>query len=386
MQTNVRARILLVDDDPVMRELAGAKLADAGHFVAFANNGVEALDALDADRFDLVISDIDMPMMNGFELSRRIRDSRFHHDIPVIVITGSESRTAVDEAFEAGATSFLTKPVNWTLFNHSVQFVLRASDDQKALKEARDAAEAGSHFKDSLMSVMSHELRTPLNAIIGFGQLLGEQFDRENDHLHREYADYIVDGGKRLLNSVSDMLLASDACSGPITINDVDCTIGELIELSCTGLDKVLSLSQAQLKVAVQDRDIELCCDRAMISRAIMKLIDNAVKFSERGVTIVVGAALMRDGSLAILVKDDGPGLDQETLQAVMQPFSQSDMSLRRSKEGLGLGLPLVIAIAEAHGAAFRLESEPGKGAKALLVFPPDRVRASAEPVETATA
>ncbi|MEL7487789.1 MAG: response regulator, partial [Pseudomonadota bacterium] len=157
------AKIMLVDDDPVMRELAGAKLAGAGYDVAYANNGAEALESLGRDRFDLVISDLDMPVMDGFELTKTVRDSRFYGDLPVIVITGSESKNAVERAFASGATSFLTKPVNWTLFSHSVQFVLRASEDQRALKAARDLAEAGSQFKDSLMSVMSHELRSPSN-------------------------------------------------------------------------------------------------------------------------------------------------------------------------------------------------------------------------------
>ena len=380
------AKILLVDDDPIMRELASAKLAEAGHDVITAEDGAAALDRMDGKDIDLVISDLDMPRLNGFELTKKIRNSRFFGETPVIVITGSESRDAVERAFAAGATSFLAKPINWTLFNHSVRFVLRASENQKELRHARDLAEAGSQFKDSLMSVMSHELHTPLNAIIGFGQLLGEQFVKENDHLHREYADYIVDGGKRLLNSVSDMLLASDASSGPITINEVDCTIGELIDLSCAAADKVVGLRKANLKVAVHDRDTEVCCDRTLISRAISKLIDNSVKFSEPGVTIIVGAAVLDDGSLAFLVKDDGPGLDAETLKSVTQPFSQSDMSLRRSKEGLGLGLPLVTAIAQAHGGSFKLDSTPGSGARAVFTLPENRIVAAQQNKKTAIA
>ncbi len=368
------ARILLVDDDPIMRELAGAKLVDAGHFVAPAENGADALEILQREDIDLIISDLDMPVMNGFQLTESVRDSRFYSEVPVIVVTGSASRDAVEEAFAAGATSFLAKPINWTLFSHAVRFVLRASRDQKALRAARDLAEAGSQFKDSLMSVMSHELRTPLNAIIGFGQLLGEQFDRENDHLHREYADYIVDGGKRLLNSVSDMLLASDACAGEIVINETATTVGDLVDQALGAVDKVISLAGTEPVIAVEDRELEVCCDGALVARALSKLIDNAVKFSERGVKIVVGATRLKSGDLAFLVKDDGPGIDRETLEKITQPFSQSDMSLRRSREGLGLGLPLVIAIAEAHGGAFRLDSKPGAGAQALLILPRARV------------
>jgi signal transduction histidine kinase len=372
------ARILLVDDDAIMRELAAARLKGAGYDVAVAANGGEALEDLIKTPADLIISDLDMPVMNGFELTRQVRANEQLADTPVIVITASDHSDAVDEAFAAGATSFLAKPINWTLFGQSVLFVLRASRAQRALRQALDLAEAGAKFKDGLMSVMSHELRTPLNAIIGFGQLLAEQFERENDHLHGEYAEYIVDGGKRLLNSVSDMLLASDARSGPISINEVDCTIGELVNTGCAAVEKIASLAEAHISIVLEDAEQELCCDRTLVSRAISKLVDNAIKFAPRGVKIMVGTASMKNGGLVVLVTDNGPGIPAEKLATLAQPFAQSDLSLRRSKEGLGLGLPLVQAIASAHAMTFKIDSQPGEGTRAALIFPPARVLASA--------
>jgi signal transduction histidine kinase len=383
---NQTARVLVIDDDPIMRELAVAKLAEAGFQPRVAADGAEGLATLRADGADIVISDVDMPGLSGFDLTRAVRADPALAEIPVIVITGSERPDAVEQAFAAGATSFLAKPINWTLFTQAVRFVLKASADQEELRLARDAAEAGSRFKDSLLSIMSHELRTPLNAIIGFGQILAEQFDRENDHLHKEYADYIIDGGKRLLNSVSDMLLASDARSGPICLNDIDCTLNDLIDLALAPLEKMLASSKASVKRAIKDGDIEICCDRLLLSRCIGKLVENAMKFSSPGVAITIGAATTKAGELAVLVRDNGPGMDAERVNFVTQPFSQSDMSLRRSKEGLGLGLPLVNAVMQAHGGRFRLVSAPGEGASAFLVIPPHRLHLAAQPSAGAAA
>ena len=367
-------KILLVDDDPIMREIATANLHDAGYRVMTAENGAEALEQLKSWPAALVISDLDMPVMNGFELTKSIRKSPSLSATPVIVITASDQAQAVDAAFAAGATSFLSKPINWSLFTHAVRFVIRAADNESALRKAKDLAEAGSKFKDSLMSVMSHELRTPLNAIIGFGQLLGEQFDEREDQLHKEYADYIVDGGKRLLDSVSDMLLASDARSGPIMINDVDCTLEDIVNLTLANQQKAIALAAAKVKVVLQDPTLELCCDRQLMARALGKLIDNSMKFSPRGVNIIVGATSIASGELVLLVKDNGPGLASEKLNQATNAFSQSDMSLRRSKEGLGLGLPLVKAIASAHDAAFKISSKPNEGVEACLIMPASRV------------
>lgn len=371
------ARILIADDDPVMRELAAARLADAGYETLSAVDGAEAFGRILAGGADLVISDLEMPVMNGLELTRRIRATPAAADTPVIVITGSDHGDAVDSAFGAGATSFLAKPINWTLFTHSVRFVLKASFDQIALKAARDQAEAGARFKDSLMSVMSHELRTPLNAIIGFGQILSEQFEREHDHLRREYADYVVDGGKRLLNSVSDMLLASDARSGPIVVNEVDCTVGEIIDFALSAVAKTAGLAEARIVTAIEDSQLEVCCDRILMTRAVTKLIDNAIKFSPRRVRIIVGAARTRSGGLALVVEDNGPGIAEDRLEQLAQPFAQADMSLKRSKEGLGLGLPLAQAIANAHGATFKLARGAESGTRAAIVLPPSRVLAT---------
>ena len=367
-------KILLADDDAIMRELASAKLLEAGYQVVAACDGAEALAHLKKHGADLVISDLDMPVMNGFELTEAIRSDETLGDTPVMVITASDRGDAVDRAFAAGATSFLAKPMNWSLFHHAVKFVLRAHDDRKALRIARDQAEAGARFKDSLMSVMSHELRTPLNAIIGFGQIITDQFAKQNDNLHREYADYIVDGGQRLLNSVSDMLLASDARSGPIIINETDVSLGVLVDEALSGIQKALRVAEVKPTMRLCSRDIEICCDRTLVARAIRKLVENAVKFSPHGVDVLIGAALTRQGGLAIMVKDNGPGVKAERLAGLMTPFSQLDMSLRRSREGLGLGLPLVKVIASAHGGTFKVDSRPDEGTRAIIVLPASRI------------
>ncbi|MEO1137473.1 MAG: response regulator [Pseudomonadota bacterium] len=373
-------KVILADDDAIMRELASAKLVEAGYEVHAACDGAEALEALKKFQADLVISDLDMPVMNGFELTESIRSDPALSETPIMVITASDQGDAVDRAFAAGATSFLAKPMNWSLFHHAVKFVLRAHEDRRALREARDLAEAGAKFKDTLMSVMSHELRTPLNAIIGFGQIIAEQFSKQNDHLHREYADYIVDGGKRLLSSVSDMLLASESRSGFIGITETDVTVERLVSEALNSTEKTLLLAGATAKTNLCSDEMEVLCDQGLVSRAIGKLIENAVKFSPRGVEITIAAAITRQGDLAIMVKDNGPGVKPEVLREIAKPFAQLDMSSRRKSEGLGLGLPLVNAITAAHGGVFRIDSKPGEGARAIILIPKSRVLARSDP------
>ncbi len=369
-----RQRILLVDDDPIMRELASEKLRAADYDVALAEDGAAALEILRRDGADLVISDLEMPIMDGFKLTETIRAEESLAQTPVIVVTASDHADAVDRAFAAGATSFLAKPINWTLFSQAVMFVLRASNDQHALIAARDLAEAGAKFKDGLMSVMSHELRTPLNAIIGFGQLLTDQFEKQSDPVHKEYAEYIVDGGRRLLRNISDMLLASEARSGPIKIDETEACLEDVLEEARALASNAVKTARAEIRLNIQNRNLEFRCDVSLMARAIANLIENAATFSPRGSEITLGAALTKKGDLAVMVKDQGPGVPEDKLAELAAPFTKSDMSLRRSKGGLGLGLPLTHAIAAAHGGKLHLQSRENEGVKALVVLPASRL------------
>lgn len=131
------ARILLADDDPILREFAVVHLSTDVARLTTAADGVEALQCLEQESFDLILLDLDMPRMDGFEVLKRLRDDeRFRHT-PVIVETGREDVVAIDRAFGLGATSFVVKPINWRLLSYQIRFVLRAARSERALRQAR---------------------------------------------------------------------------------------------------------------------------------------------------------------------------------------------------------------------------------------------------------
>ena len=119
-------RILFVDDDPIMREFAAVHLATDKAEVALAADGVEALERVAVTPPDVVLLDLEMPRLDGFEVLARLRGDPGTRDLPVIVVTGREDTAAIDRAFEAGATSFLVKPINWRLLSYQIRYVLRA--------------------------------------------------------------------------------------------------------------------------------------------------------------------------------------------------------------------------------------------------------------------
>ncbi|CAN5398139.1 N/A [soil metagenome] len=129
------ARLLFVDDDPILREFAQVNLASAAAEVDVAADGIEALEALGRQTYDLLLVDLDMPRMDGFELLQRLRADPATAHLPVVVETGREDVEAIDRAFRAGATAFVTKPLNWRLLSYQLRFTLRAARAEAALRE-----------------------------------------------------------------------------------------------------------------------------------------------------------------------------------------------------------------------------------------------------------
>ncbi|QBX38035.1 response regulator [Brevundimonas sp. S30B] len=130
------ARLLFVDDDPILREFARVNLASAVASVDVAADGVDALEMLAAQRYDLVLTDLEMPRMDGFELLAAIRADPQLRNLPVVVETGREDVEAIDRAFRAGATAFVTKPLNWRLLSYQLRFTLRAARAEAELRAA----------------------------------------------------------------------------------------------------------------------------------------------------------------------------------------------------------------------------------------------------------
>ena len=126
------AHILFVDDDPIMREFAVVHLSTDKAEVSLARDGVEALERVTATRPDIVLLDLEMPRVDGFEVLARLRADPATRELPVIVVTGREDVAAIDRAFEAGATSFLVKPINWRLLSYQIRYVMRAGGNEAA--------------------------------------------------------------------------------------------------------------------------------------------------------------------------------------------------------------------------------------------------------------
>ncbi|MCG8558949.1 MAG: hybrid sensor histidine kinase/response regulator [Hyphomicrobiales bacterium] len=369
-------RILVADDDPVLLELAASSLASGGYGIETARNGVEAIQKLSQHPFDIVITDLTMPEIDGFGLIEHIRlQERLQH-IPVIVITTSDDYASIEHAFASGATSFVAKPINWSLFRHHVRYVMRSSRKEAELRLARNAAEAASRLKSNLLSVMTHEFRTPLHVVLGFTELFVKEADGPlGAPEYKEYAQHISDAAGQLNGILSDILLFSRAFSEKLTLQEDTYPIANLLaDAVSSAKGKAAASGVTVVTAETVEPECRLVCDRSLLARALGHLIDNAIKFSPAGGRVSVSAELTSNDCLICSVKDDGCGMTAEQVGDLLKPFVQADMSRSRLYEGMGLGLTLCNYIIEAHGGRLIIHSSPGDGTTAGLIFPAQRV------------
>ncbi len=371
---SARKAALVVDDDPILREVMTTRLAEAGFSVIGVEDGEEACQRLACQQFALALVDLNMPKLNGFDLLRHIRRDPRTVDLPVIVVTASGDKLSIEEAYSLGASSFLTKPVNWSQFLHHVRFVARSGEIEQALRRAQAEAEAASRMKTGLFHMLSHELRTPISTLVGFAGLLSASPAQAQDPDQCDHLNHIVEAAQRLNALIGDILLYSKTLASPATAGFVDYPAAELIDDALTGMKSKAKQKRITLATSISANDLTLPCDPKLLRRAISKLVDNAIKFSEPGSTVEI-AAHRRNGSAVISVKDSGPGMNTDKLAECLQPFIQADMSWGRPAEGLGLGLPIARFIAEAHGGELVCTTAPGKGMTAALTLPSAKVK-----------
>ena len=243
------------------------------------------------------------------------------------------------------------------------------ADLATSLEEAQRANMAKSEF----LAKMSHELRTPLNAIIGFADLIGGASPQKREGRHLEYAGYISDAGNSLLYLVNDLLDLSRIEAGKLDLVETEADLVELLE-SCI-VDVVGTRSHESMKLvsSLEAQTVVVKVDPVRIRQIFNNLLSNAIKFTpETGqVTLTLGRS--DDGGAIVTVSDTGPGIDQDDMEKVFDPFHQAGDVLRRKQEGAGLGLSIVKALVDLHGGSLSVESRVGQGTAVHVTLPAER-------------
>ncbi|MBN2005373.1 MAG: hybrid sensor histidine kinase/response regulator [Anaerolineae bacterium] len=360
----VKGNILIVDDTPANLRLLSNMLTEQGYKVRAVVNGQMALTTTRAIPPDLILLDINMPGMNGYEVCQRLKMDEETRPIPIIFISALDEVQDKVKAFTVGGVDYITKPFQFEEVLARVETHLSLCRLQKELGQEIIARDKLIAELDAYAHTVAHDLKNPLTALIGFSELMVERYDKMPPEQIERNLRVISENGRRMTNIIEELLLlASVRQRGQVPMEPVD-------------MAHVVSEVQARLADMIRRNNAELVIPDTWpvalghgpwIEEVWTNYISNAIKYGGTPPRVELGATPKEDGYMRFWVRDNGAGITQEDQVRLFTPFER--LSQVRI-EGHGLGLSIVQRIVEKLGGYVSVTSAPGEGSTFNFCLP----------------
>ena len=406
--STIPVNILIVDDEP--RNLAALEsiLDEPAYRLVRATSGEEALLALMADEFAVLILDVRMPGMSGFEVAQLVKERKKTARIPIIFLTAYYNEDQhILEGYVSGAVDYLHKPVNPAVLRSKVAVFAELHRKGRALEaanklllnevaERRNAEEMlgelnrtldkrvrertselqesegrlreANRRKDEFLATLAHELRNPLAPVRNAVELLKRQSaEAERVAWATQLIDRQVTQFSRLIDDLMDV---SRISQGRIELQREVVTLGDVLSDAVETVRPHIESAHHELAVLLPDQQLAVNADRTRLAQAFTNLLHNATKYTDPGGRIEVGV-LVEKGDAIVTIRDTGIGIPSDRLESVFEMFSQVESAISRSRGGLGIGLSLTQRLVQMHGGSVKAYSEGlGKGSRFHVQLP----------------
>ncbi len=357
------ATILVVDDTPANLRLLTTMLRDGGYKVRPVSSGDMALRAIEAKAPDLVLLDVNMPGMDGYEVCRRLKADPRWTGIPVLFISALTDTADKVRAFQAGGVDYVGKPFQFEEVDARVRTHLELRRKSLALAESLSRLQEMEQMRDTLTHMIAHDMRSPLLALQMSVEVLGDMVPA-TDPDAATLATTARRGAAQVVEMVSQMLDVSRLEAGKMELHHAP---ADLVELARNAVATLRPLAAERTLELFAPAAVPADIDSNLILRVISNLLGNAIKFTKPDGKIRLEVQLA-EGHPRIAVIDDGSGIAPEQHQSIFEKFGQTAAGARRV--GSGLGLTFCKMAVEAHGGTIGLESEPGRGSTFWFSLP----------------
>ncbi|WP_319760515.1 ATP-binding protein [Maridesulfovibrio sp.] len=367
-----KARVLIVDDMPANIEML-SELLSHEYRVSVALNGFDAIElAKSSPMPDLILLDIMMPGIDGYQVCKILKENEDSRHIPVIFVTSRAEVQSEEKGFEFGAVDYVVKPFNpavvlarvkthIALYNQTRLLQNLIKERTAELEKAKNEAVMANKAKSNFLANMSHELRTPLNGIMGMTQILtNSDLSKEN----REFLEYAHQSSTHMLDMVNDLLEISNVEAGKIKLSPRDFNVRSSLEGVVAHYSKRATEKGLKLTFNIEDDfPLNLNADITRIRQVLINLLNNAIQFTEQGsIEISVSAVADRHDTVKMYftIADTGIGIAEDQYEKIFEPFTIGEDYMTKKYGGAGLGLSISKQIVTLMEGNLWLESSVG--------------------------
>lgn len=375
------AKILVIEDEAQVRQSYDDMLEFFGYEVESVPNGREGMARITKNDYDIVVTDLNMPEMNGIDVLKYIKKKKPY--IEVIVITGYATLENAIEAMKVGAYDYFAKPID---IEH-VRIVL--SKCVKQIQSRRENEESRSltqrlkelnELKDKFITITNHELRTPVTVLKGYIELIDYFLEDSRNKEINEAIEIVMGTMRELVSIVEQMHDISSFDYGKKNMVETDVDIESILKVISREMKILFEKRKIKFTTKFDTKGVTLKGDDGQIKRSLRELLQNALKFTPEGGAVSLESSIAKENKkFFIKVKDNGVGIPSDKLELVFEPFYevQNVINHMTSKTefmggGIGLGLTLAREVFESHHGELHVESEEKKGSTFTVILPCD--------------
>lgn len=382
----INSDIVIVDDNVANLQVLSDMLRRCGVKIRPFLSGELALIAIEKQQPDLILLDISMPEMDGYEVCERLKNNLKTKNIPIIFLSAHTETIDKVKAFEIGGADYITKPfqieelkvriVNQLKIRFlQMEYERHNNDLKEIIEEQIEEISDSRHYekvRTEFFTNISHELKTPLHLTFSAVQIieltLNNNMEMQCENI-KKYTKIMKQNCYRLIRIINNIIDISKIDAGYFCINPQNVDIVNVVENITMSVVDYVESKNISIIFDTEMEEKVLACDPDSLERVILNLLSNAIKFTPTGESIEVNIYDKED-FVAISVKDTGIGIPFEKQTSIFDRFVQVDKSLSRNREGSGIGLSLVRSLVELNNGTISLISKPNKGSEFIIELP----------------
>lgn len=362
-----KPKILIVDDTPTNLSIL-EEILEKDYLISVAQNGTQALSIAEKSLPDLILLDVNMPGIDGFETCRKLKSQADTRHIPVMFITARVEPEDVIQGFKEGGVDYIVKPFNHSEVVARVQTHLKVQQLITQLELKNDELKEVNELKNKFLGMASHDMRNYLSAIKGYSQILQEDKNELPEETKDQFLDFIYKSSENMLKLVNDLLDVSVIESGKLQLDIQPESFENLINHHI--MINQFFADKKNIRIQSDLANLPNCkIDANKMGQVIDNLISNAIKFSESGTTVYISLE-QRGDKLVFSVKDEGPGISDEDQARLFQHFQKLSARPTAGESSSGLGLAISKKMIQAHEGQLNVTSQMGSGATFWFEIP----------------